>query len=89
MTTQTKPATAKKLYVRKKHIAKGKPGSNTQCPIALAAKDHFKKSRGVSVGGMIRVGRDWYDMTRRGYLFMDNFDNGRPVKPFSMELKPA
>ena len=80
----------KKLRIRvtKKNIKYGKPNTTDFCPIALAVKSKIKTSN-VSVDGETieltssRFNGAIYDLPVRAQKFVDRFDTGDSVKPFS------
>ena len=84
------------IYVTEDHIRRGTKCSPFSCPIALALKEQGPKF-GATDGG--RVGRYHVmlvnpdgtldlpqDMSRSGCRFIVNFDDGKPVKPFTFAL---
>jgi hypothetical protein len=76
---------AEKLRVRvlKRHILKGIPASVCSCPIALAVREVGTQKKKVSVTFEIQVGKKYYDLPTVANRFINKFDDGEPVKPFS------
>lgn len=73
-----------KVKVTAKHIANGKPKSVTMCPVALALKEIFSK---VAVYENYALINRTYHYFRRGTQFIKNFDEGKKVKPCTIELE--
>ena len=81
------------IYVEQWHIDKGKPAECGSCPVALAVKDVLRESFLVNVGmctvavftddGSQSWGDDLPEVANR---FIDRFDLGMRVSPFSFEL---
>lgn len=82
------------ITVTKTDIKKGKKESTTCCPIALAVKRKLKKPQLIYVfRDEIRFGRQWgnnydndIDLPKSAVKFIDKFDDGEKVKPFSFTL---
>lgn len=74
-----------KIQITKKHIKQGKKGRVTLCPIALACKEcGFER---------VRIDAETFEIDGcSGNLppdaigFVDDFDDGKPVKPFTFKL---
>jgi hypothetical protein len=75
-------------------IKKGKRNSVCSCPIALAVRRQLRAKRGeIAVTGSVSLQPKklpwWaensieYGLTDRASDFIENFDAGRPVKPFT------
>lgn len=76
-----------KIKVTRKDIKKGKKGDVSFCPIALAVARKFNlDAEKVQVDGNGVIIDDMYYMLRRGFNFVDRFDEGLPVKPCTIEL---
>ena len=81
------------IRVTEKHIAKGKPGSCTDCPIALGIAEALPDIPMVTVGTvgghLIRVGDSatFFPLSAAAMRFIRAFDNKRPVKPFNFKLE--
>lgn len=74
-----------KITVTRAHIEKGKPNYR-KCPIALALKGC--DFRDVAVRAFyVRIGRKVEMLGKRERQFIRDFDEGKPVKPFSFNLK--
>jgi hypothetical protein len=76
------------------HIAKGVRDSCWLCPVALAVKEAFPDAELVAVdsahitmgGGPLRGGRTEIDLPDAATRFIEAFDLGDPVGPFTFEL---
>jgi len=75
-----------KIHVTEKHIINGKTTNPWQCPVALAIKE--------ATGRKPTVISEWYSfnneelpLPEKVTKFIDNFDRGKKVKPFSFVLK--
>lgn len=73
------------IVVTDKNIKQGKKGSNYSCPIAHACRDAGLKR--VDVAWNIFHGRGpvkkKLSMPQKALDFIDRFDSGKKVKPFS------
>ena len=54
------------------------------CAIAVALKQEFAYE--ISVTGVIQIGKDDYQTTPEVVRWFVDFDNGRKVKPITIEL---
>ena len=72
----------KKICVTRRDIKEGTRKWLSRCPIALAAKRAFGTNR-VSVSDHIVINGKFYTASPKVLLFIDNFDRGRVVEPFS------
>ena len=77
-----------KINVTLKHISEGKPNCAPWCPIALAIQE--------ATGLPGSVGCTIYFVDNRAYMsspemkqFVDRFDRGLPVEPFTFEVPIA
>ena len=68
------------------HIRDGQRGSDCDCPIALAVKDAL-------LTNSVRVGADGiyinhlrWDVDKEDLKFIERFDNGKRVRPYSFRL---
>jgi hypothetical protein len=76
------------------HIAKGEHDSCRFCPVALAMKEAFPDAELVAVdsarvimgGGLRRRGWVELDLPDAATRFIEAFDAGDPVQPFSFDL---
>jgi hypothetical protein len=82
-----------KIQVTQQHIDKGRGGSCTSCPVALALNDAGFTRAWVSPstlrsnwrnGGSIR---EFFPVPDSVLVFINRFDAGLPVDPFSFELE--
>lgn len=75
-----------KVRVLKKDIVRGVPINCSLCPVALALRR--KSHRLVKVmWDTITVGTRSFRTPARVRRFIDRFDVGKPVKPFSFECQ--
>jgi len=75
-----------KIEVTARHIKRGVPDDDLNCPIALAIQDRWP-GRYVSVcPDTIQIGKRTVDTTDEQQAFMARFDRGLPVEPFTFEL---
>ena len=77
-----------RITVTKDCIKHGRVQSLSECPVALAFSDYFPNEE-------IEVDRDtWkiigsdrsFKLSRATMRFIDRFDEGRPVRPFSFTI---
>lgn len=82
-----------KIKVTQQDIEKGDPGDCESCAMALALRCHIKVNQtlevNVSFEGRASVFIDGvtYNLSKSCYMFIRDFDNKEPVKPFSFELE--
>lgn len=81
------------IKVTQEHIRTGAKGSPGCCPIAKAVREALP-GKAVSVIAVIKVYsggflKFWAPLTESVRTFIDAFDEGLPVEPFSFELEPA
>ena len=83
-----------RIKVTQKNIDKGYRGSCDTCPLALALKEAIPTARLVSVGtesiGFTREGQSRWKIIKlppQARFFVDDFDAGKPVKPFEFDLR--
>lgn len=75
-----------KISITKAHIRDGVPGNECDCPIALALKDALLTNDvAVNPDGM-RVNNRTFSADKKDRRFIERFDNGKPVKPYSFEI---
>jgi hypothetical protein len=78
------------ITVTESHIKRGKIQDSNSCPVALALRS--KKYRAVnvdddSINFVNRSGRDVeLDTPKKVSTFIERFDSGKKVKPFSFKL---
>src|SRR5690554_2548277 len=82
-----------KIEVKQEHIDEGTEQSCFSCPIALAIADLLKEDFYARVFSLIEIRRErnheiLYSDKASSEMneFMNMFDRGYPVKPFSFEL---
>lgn len=79
-----------KITVKQKHIDKGEKTKAMSCPIALAIKDYYWFPRRVVVGHCCCfIGKNMdktYPLPKEVTNFIQDFDMGLEVKPFSFEI---
>ena len=80
-----------KIIVTKEDIQNGRRENPYLCPIARAIKRQCKYTgRRVSVGCRVAtVNYRTLDIPKSAQKFIDDFDNKKPVKPFSFNLVGA
>ena len=80
-----------KITVTKEDIQKGRRGDPFLCPVARAIKRRCKLTgRKVVVGNSLAsVLSRTLDIPKKAQKFINNFDDKRPVKPFSFNLVGA
>lgn len=79
-----------KINVTQQNIIKGRKYTSKSCPIALAFKEAgIKKVEVKNLQFLLRKSEDsiMYDLPRMARKFIRAFDEGRPVKPFSFNVK--
>jgi hypothetical protein len=79
-----------KVRVTRKHIKFGMPEAAANCPIALAVRDYMKGYKGGTVyvdHEVIEIGPHSFLCSRKVKRFVEAFDAGRPVKPFTFVLR--
>lgn len=77
-----------RINVTQEHIDRGVRGDCAACPIALATTEVIHER--VGVVGLHIIDNDGIpikETTVKMRQFMDNFDDGKPVQPFSFNLK--
>lgn len=74
-----------RVRVLKSDIRKGVEGSCSRCPIAIAVRRLAPRGKSVVVtwDEAILGHTTTYDLPRVASRFIDRFDEGKPVKPFS------
>lgn len=81
---------AKKISVTARDIERGDPLNSLQCPIALACKRTFKRKAevdGFTAEVKMKNKTKVFELPEKAQNFVDDFDAGRTVKPFSFTLK--
>lgn len=78
-----------KITVTMKDIQRGMPEAEYSCPIALAVKRRTHKEARVLGSDSIRAGKTQYYGPRKIDTFIERFDVGMRVRPFSFEMKPV
>lgn len=74
------------IEVTQADIDKGEASNCSECPVALAARRAFL-SRNVSVNQVILcTNQDIYSLPKSARQFILDFDDGKPVKPFSFQI---
>ena len=83
-----------KINVTATDIDKGIRSDDTHCPIALAVKRALRKRKGLFVTD---IGIEWENkderieklcgLPARARKFVERFDEGKPVKPFSFNIE--
>lgn len=77
-----------KIEVKAIDIKKGMKEDCKYCPVARAIKRRYPKARGVFVRGYIVEWRDYcYALPLKVQNFIERFDDGLKVRPFSFFMK--
>ena len=76
----------KKITVTRRDIERGKKGSPNSCPVALAVKRLGHKNVGVGLCSISWSGMPVAIMSMTAQYFIERFDSGKPVKPFSFTV---
>jgi hypothetical protein len=79
-----------KITVTQQHIDEGQRGSTTRDPISFAMADAGLEHPHAGVTYLSWQSKDYkrsVEIPREVYDFMADFDNGRPVQPFTFELE--
>jgi hypothetical protein len=75
-----------RIRVTDNHIGKGERRSIFCCPIALAIKKRIGM-RNISVGiHQVRIEGKLFELPSEAKGFIEDFDTGRPVAPFTFDL---
>lgn len=76
------------IKVTKKHIREGKRGFCRQCPVALALMNatNYKRVFVSSYSWQLGSGKQSGTLPQRAQNFIEDFDGGKNVKPFSFDL---
>ena len=77
-----------KIQVTRKHIKAGKMGRMTLCPIALALKERGFENVKITTE-TVEVDGAELTLSPSEAKFVDDFDSGKPVKPFVLHLRFA
>jgi hypothetical protein len=75
-----------KVNVTKDHIRKGIRGSACDCPLALALKETLITTNVSVDANSIRVNHVYFKTDKKDVRFIERFDAGKPVRPYSLEL---
>lgn len=74
------------IEVTQGDINGGKRSKCKECPVALAISRHINLASVVVRGGYCLISGTEYDLPMVAELFIDNFDYGLQVRPFTFEL---
>lgn len=82
------------IHVTQKHVDAGKANDCWRCPVALALSDVLMEPWKPIVSGwgvtfvdtVLVVSREVKEFPLELHCFIDNFDDGIPVEPFSFEI---
>lgn len=74
------------IRITEAHIRDGVKGSECDCPIALALRDTLFTDAVRVNGEGIFVNNRKFNMDKEDLRFMERFDNGQRVKPYSFRL---
>lgn len=75
-----------KINVTNDHIRRGVRGSACDCPIALALKETLITNSVSVTGARMLVNHVWFVVDKKDIRFMERFDAGQPVRPYSFDL---
>jgi len=84
-----------RITVTQKHINHGQRHAPPSCPIALAVKEQLGTDDAWVDGSFIRAGRPSWDAFQEYWTpatakpFIEDFDAGLVVEPFSFEMEGA
>ena len=74
-----------RIVVTQEHIDNGYTSSVKYCPIALALTDNYSDvivlSDCISITHNKQELNSWYDLSSRAQVFINCFDEDKPVKP--------
>lgn len=73
-----------RVRIKQKHIAEGVRESVHSCPIALAVKEALLTDAVQVNRENMWVNGKFFELERAEQRFVDSFDNGKRVKPFTM-----
>lgn len=80
------------VEITERHIKKGKVGDHFQCPIALAIRSLGILGVNVSAFGSayftVKGAHYTVKLPKKAQTFINKFDSGKPVKPFSFIARP-
>jgi hypothetical protein len=80
-----------RIKVTQEHINKGRRRACRQCPVALAIVEQTEFPNpwvgDTHVDLVTSPESPSYKLPAEVQRFIDNFDNGKPVKPFAFNLK--
>ena len=74
------------IEVTAEDIKKGEQGNCWRCPIALALIRAFRTDDVAAPGPYARINHERLDLPNEVRRFIDDFDNGDEVSPFTFEL---
>lgn len=75
-----------KISIAPRHIRCGTKGSMESCPIALAIKEALLTDNVKVDGSGIFINERKYEVDKKDLRFIERFDNGERVSPYSFEL---
>jgi hypothetical protein len=83
-----------RVYVGVKDIKQGRALAAMSCPIARAASRAMGSSVSVGYNSLFTVGmwntlKDKYVLPQKARTFIERFDKGKKVKPFSFRISPT
>lgn len=74
------------INVTQEHINQGLKGDSCRCPVALAIKEQFSNARAIVTQIFIEADGKAYNPNTKVIEFMERFDIGKSVEPFSTKL---
>lgn len=75
-----------KIEVTARDIEKGLPEDKCGCPVALAIRRATGLEVSVWCSMSVKVGREYIDLPDEAEDFINRFDQGEPVQPFTFDL---
>lgn len=75
----------KKIRVTEDDILRGKKDDCRACPVALALRRLFPTAEVYNNEVAVQE-REWRDLPDKVMLFIEEFDGGRPVLPFTFTI---
>ena len=74
------------VKITKAHIRDGVRGSECNCPIGLALQDALLTSEVSVTADRILVNNISFEVDKRDLRFMERFDSGERVRPYSFSI---
>jgi hypothetical protein len=77
-----------RVKVKQSHIDEGQPGESCTCAVAKAVQAAFETENVQVEAEFIQVDFAKYPTPDAVVKFIDDYDLGRPVRPFEFDLGP-